>query len=38
MEYYIKEVNWKQTLEFIKSVKGMHSRDENRSRIFIEAV
>ncbi len=26
MQYYIKEENWKQILEFIKSVKGMHSK------------
>lgn len=38
MEYYIKEENRKQILEFIKSVKGMHSKDEKRLRIFIEAV
>ncbi|WP_264703637.1 transposase [Wolbachia endosymbiont (group A) of Volucella inflata] len=38
MQYYIKEENWKQILEFIKSVKGMHSKDEKRLRIFIEAV
>ncbi|MGL9726092.1 MAG: hypothetical protein ACR5KV_05645 [Wolbachia sp.] len=30
MEYYIKERSWKQILEFIKSVKGMHSKDEKR--------
>lgn len=38
MEYYIKERNWKQILEFIKGIKGMHSKDEKRLRIFIEAV
>ncbi|WP_406829629.1 hypothetical protein [Wolbachia endosymbiont (group A) of Trypoxylon clavicerum] len=38
MQYYFKEENWKQILEFIKSVKGMHSKDEKRLRIFIEAV
>ncbi len=27
MEYYIKERNWKQILEFIK---GMHSKNEKR--------
>lgn len=30
MEYYIKERNWKQILEFIKSVKGIYSKDEKR--------
>ncbi|WP_265016528.1 MULTISPECIES: IS5 family transposase [unclassified Wolbachia] len=38
MEYYIKEGNWKQILKFIGSEKGMHSKDEERLRIFIEAL
>ncbi len=38
MKYYIKERNWKQILEFIKGIKGMHSKDEKRLRIFTEAV
>ncbi|MFP3036467.1 MAG: transposase [Wolbachia sp.] len=38
MEYYIKEGIWKQILEFIKSIKGMHSKDEKRLRVFIEAI
>ncbi len=35
MEYYKKERNWKQVLEFIKGVKGMHSKDEKRLRIAL---
>ena len=38
MEYYIKERNWKQILEFLKSKKGVHTRNEERLRTFIEAI
>lgn len=38
MESYIKERSWKQILEFIKGVKGMHSKDEKHLKILIEAV
>ncbi|MDR1139841.1 MAG: IS5 family transposase [Rickettsiales bacterium] len=34
----MKERSWEQILKFIKGVKGMHSKDEKRLRIFIEAV
>ncbi len=38
MEHYTKERKWEQLLKFIKGVKGMHSKDEKRLRVFIEAV
>lgn len=38
MEHNIKENDWKQILEFLKSEKRIHSKDENRLRVFIEAV
>lgn len=38
MEYHIKENNWKQILEFLKSEKGIHSKNEEKLRIFVEAV
>ena len=38
MEYYIKENNWVQIFAFLKSVKGIHSKYEDRLRKFVEAV
>lgn len=38
MKYYIKERNWKQIFSFLKSVKGIHSKSEEKLRIFVEAV
>ena len=38
MKYYIKEKNWKQIFEFLKRVKGVHSKDEKKLRKFIEAI
>lgn len=38
MEYYIKEGNWKQIFSFLKSMKGIHSKNEEKLRIFVEAV
>lgn len=38
MKYYIKESNWKQIFEFLRSVKGVHSKNEGGIRMFMEAV
>ncbi|WCR57711.1 MAG: hypothetical protein PG980_000183 [Wolbachia endosymbiont of Ctenocephalides felis wCfeJ] len=38
MEYYIKEGNWKQIFGFLKSMKGIHSKNEEKLRMFVEAV
>ncbi len=38
MEYYIEKRKWEQTFEFLKGVKGIHSKNEKRLRIFMEAV
>ncbi|VVC31093.1 Putative transposase IS4/IS5 family,Ankyrin repeat-containing domain,Ankyrin repeat [Cinara cedri] len=38
MEYYIQERKWKQIFTFLKSIKGIHSKDEDRLRRFMEAI
>ncbi|OAB82448.1 hypothetical protein WSTR_00480 [Wolbachia endosymbiont of Laodelphax striatellus] len=38
MEYYIEKRKWEQTFEFLKGVKGIHSKNEKKLRIFMEAV
>lgn len=38
MEYYIRESNWVQIFEFLRSEKGIHSKNEKRLRVFMEAV
>lgn len=38
MKYYIEETKWKQIFMFLKSIKGIHSKNEKRLRIFMEAV
>ncbi|WP_265039251.1 IS5 family transposase [Wolbachia endosymbiont (group A) of Yponomeuta plumbellus] len=38
MVYYIQETKWKQIFEFLKGIKGIHSKNEKRLRIFMEAV
>lgn len=38
MEYHIKESNWKQIFSYLKSIKGIHSKNEKKLRMFIEAV
>ena len=38
MEYHIKKENWKQIFAFLKSTKGIHSKNEEKLRIFMEAV
>ena len=38
MEYYIEKRKWEQICEFLKGVKGIHSKNEKRLRIFMEAV
>ncbi|KFJ73402.1 hypothetical protein DR86_1302 [Francisella tularensis] len=38
MNYHIKEVFWSIILSFLKSQKGIHTNDEAKLRLFIEAV
>ena len=38
MVYYIQETKWKQIFEFLEGIKGIHSKNEKRLRIFMEAV
>ena len=38
MNYHIKEISWSSILSFLKSQKGIHTNDENKLRLFIEAV
>jgi hypothetical protein len=38
MKYYISEANWSTILSFLKSQKGLHTSNEPKLRIFIEAV
>ncbi|WP_150466134.1 IS5 family transposase [Francisella sp. SYW-2] len=38
MHYHIKEVFWSSILLFLKSQKGIHTNDEAKLRLFIEAV
>lgn len=38
MEYYIEKRKWEQIFEFLKEIKGIHSKNEKRLRIFMEAV
>ncbi|MBK2357822.1 IS5 family transposase, partial [Francisella hispaniensis] len=38
MNYHIKEVFWSSILSFLKSQKGIHTNDEDKLRLFIEAV
>ncbi len=38
IHYYIKEVFWSSILLFLKSQKGIHTNDEVKLRLFIEAV
>ncbi|AEI36562.1 ISSod6 transposase, IS1301 [Francisella salina] len=38
MHYHIKEVFWSSILSFLKSQKGIHTNDEDKLRLFIEAV
>ncbi|KFJ67694.1 hypothetical protein DR83_973 [Francisella tularensis subsp. novicida] len=38
MNYHIKEVFWSSILSFLKSQKGIHTNDEAKLRLFIEAV
>ncbi|MBD0391463.1 transposase [Wolbachia endosymbiont of Pentalonia nigronervosa] len=38
MKYYIQETKWKQIFANLKSVKGIHSKDEDRLRKFMEAI
>ncbi|RDD34625.1 hypothetical protein Wcon_01278 [Wolbachia endosymbiont of Cylisticus convexus] len=38
MKYHIKKEIWKQIFAFLKSTKGIHSKNEEKLRIFMEAV
>ncbi|APD50962.1 IS5 family transposase [Francisella hispaniensis] len=38
MEYYISETNWSTILKFLKSQKGLHTKNVFKLRRFIEAV
>ncbi|MBD0392208.1 IS5 family transposase [Wolbachia endosymbiont of Pentalonia nigronervosa] len=38
MKYYIEETKWKQIFANLKSVKGIHSKNEDRIRRFVESV
>ncbi|APD50287.1 hypothetical protein FSC454_03645 [Francisella hispaniensis FSC454] len=38
MKYYISESNWSTILTFLKSQKGLHTKDTKKLRVFIEAV
>ena len=38
MKYYILESNWSTIFSFLKSQKGLHTNNESKLRIFIEAV
>ena len=38
MKYYISEANWSTILSFLKAQKGLHTSNEPKLRIFIEAV
>ncbi|WP_150468507.1 IS5 family transposase [Francisella sp. SYW-9] len=38
MNYHIKEVFWSSILSFLKLQKGIHTNDENKLRLFIEAI
>ena len=38
MRYYISESNWSTILTFLRSQKGLHTKDTHRLRIFVEAV
>ncbi|VVC46398.1 Ribonuclease H-like domain,Transposase, IS4-like,Transposase, Tn5-like, core,CAAX amino terminal [Cinara cedri] len=38
MKYYIQETKWKQIFANLKSVKGIHSKNEDRIRRFMESV
>ncbi len=38
MKYYIQEAKWKQIFAFLKSIKGIHKKDEDQLRRFVEAV
>ena len=38
MKYYIDLNTWKQILEFLQQIKGIHTEDEVSLRRFIEAI
>lgn len=38
MKYYISESNWSTILTFLKSQKGLHTKNTQKLRVFIEAV
>jgi transposase len=38
MDYYIEEANWEKILDFLKGIKGLHTKNENSLRRFIEAI
>ncbi|QMV46444.1 transposase [Wolbachia pipientis] len=38
MKYHIKKENGKQIFAFLKSIKRVHSKNEEKLRIFMEAV
>ena len=38
MKYHIKESNWEQIFFSLRRIKGIHSKNEERLRIFMEAV
>lgn len=38
MKYYIEETKWKQIFMFLKSIKGIHKKDEDQLRRFVEGI
>jgi len=38
MEYLIKEEAWEHILCFLRTIKGLHTKNEERARLFVEGV